>query len=587
MIININALERVFEINTEKYFPVHSHILLECLDDQKNTTLTILCMNQEVMTLEEYVELRRQTANIEINEYLLKLLKTGLKYVINASPILLIDHKLEKIEKAKPNPNKNNYIFKRNVLIKIERLMQQGKLAPHTTQIPDNLTKIPEYLENIFPQKNGVYVGSLLYDETNVYIPTKSLPTHLGIIGTTGAGKSNLMQVMLHGVVDHNLNVVRNQPPEVPLVSSLALDPHDEYALGPEGKGLYHLANLLDPIIRDKVFGSFYYLYPRNTKIQSSLNPVSLECTINYEEIVPLDMLNVQDFSGQQSEVMEAEYFVAQDNWISNIMNNSLSSSGHFPASISAVQRRLRPLQRSNIFQPQASVTSKLPEIVDALESGKILDFNCSLLSDFEMFLFTTVVARSIFNIRKALKASATETDFQAQLRDRLPNAFVDKYQTKLSKYIKKGKDVKDPKDMPIILFTIEEAPSILKPELMRGQNIFKDIARQGRKFHISLAIISQQITTLDNAIVSNMNTNINLPVGSDKERRGLIDNATSTMEMNDLRTLEGTLGVSIINGNWLTKFQKIIIPRYKDHFEKVKDKYGKYKSKGTKTSII
>lgn len=587
MIININASERIFEINIDKYIPVHSHIVLECRDDKKNKLHTILCLNQEIMTLEEYVELRRQTANIEINEYLLKLLQTGLKYVVHASPILLIDHEQEKTEKNKPNPTKDNYIFTRNILIKIERLMQSGKMTPHSTEIPDDQSNVPILLENIFPQVNGVFIGSLLYDKTNVYIPLKSLPTHLGIIGTTGSGKSNLMQVMLHGIVDHNLEVLTKRPPNVPLVSSLAIDPHDEYALGPEGRGLFHLANLLDPTIRNSVFGAFYYLYPRNTRIQNSLNPISLESTINYEEIGPLDLLNVQDFTGQQSEVMEAEYFVAHDVWIENIMNNSLLSAGHHDSSIAAVQRRLRPLQRSNIFQPQAQVSSTLPDIIDALESGKILDFNCSLLSEFEMFLFNTVVARTIFNIRKALKASTTMADFKAQLRNRLPNSFVDRYETKLNKYIKKGNEVKDPKEMPIIIFTIEEAPSILNPELMRGQNVFKDIARQGRKFHISLAIISQQITTLDNAIVSNMNTTLSLPVGSDKERRGLIDNATSTMQMNDLRSLEGTLGVSIINGNWLSKFQKIIIPRYKDYFERVKDIYKEFKPKGTKTSII
>jgi len=586
MIININALEKIFEINTEKYFPVHSHIILKCVKG-KDKLFTILCMNQKIITIEEYISLRRQTANIEINEYLTKLLEIGLKYIVSASPVLLIDHGQEKIEKKKQNPNKDNYIFKRNVLIKIERLMQSGILTPHSTEISDDQSKIPSLLENIFPQENGIFIGRLLYDKTNVYIPIKSLPTHIGIIGTTGAGKSNLMQVMQHGIVDHNLEVITKRLTNTPLVSTLAIDPHDEYALGPEGKGLYHLANLLDPVIRNDIFGSFFYLYPRNSRIQNILNPVSLECVISYEEIVPLDLLNVQDFTSQQSEVMEAEYFVAHDAWIDNILQHTLTSMGHHDASINAVRRRLRPLQRSNIFQPQIQATSTLPEIIDALENGKILDFNCSLLSDFEMFLFNTVVARTIFNIRKALKASETITDFQNQLRNRLPSPFIDNYCNNLNKYIKKGEKVKDPSEMPIVVFTIEEAPSILNPELMKGSNIFKDIARQGRKFHISLAIISQQISTLDNAIVSNINTYINLPVGSDKERRGLIDNATSTIQISDLRSLEGTLGISIINGNWLTRFQKINIPRYKDYFEKNKNKYNVIKPKGTKTSLI
>jgi len=585
MIININALEQIFEINSDTYFPVHSHIILECVEDNKKI-YSILCMNQQVMTIEEYINLRRQTANIEINDYLMNLLRTGLKYVIFATPILLIDNKREAIEKKTPIPNIDNYIFKRNVLIQIERLMQSGELTPHTTMISDDQSSIPAFLENIFPQSNGIFIGRLLYDHTNVFIPTKSLPTHLGIFGTTGAGKSNLMQVMQHGIIEHNLNVLDNNL-NTPLISALAIDPHDEYALGPEGKGLCHLANLIEPSMRNSLFGSFFYLYPRNSKIQSILNPVSLECVINYEEIVPLDLLNVQNFTGPQSEVMEAENFLARDDWVSNILQDTLASVGHHDASKSAVRRRLRPLERSSIFQPKDQNNSALSDIIDALESGKILDFNCSLLSDFEMFLFNTIVARTIFNIRKSLKASANIEDFRNQLQNRLPKSFVENYGNKLDKYIKKGDEVKDPTDMPIIMFTIEEAPSILNPELMKGPNIFKDIARQGRKFHISLAIISQQISTLDNSIISNINTNINLPVGSDKERKGLIDNASSTIQMNDLRSLEGTLGVSIINGNWLTKFQKILIPRYKDYFELNQDKFKKIKSRGTKTSLI
>lgn len=585
MIININALERVIEINIEKYYPVHSYIKLECPKDKPK--YTILCMNQQVMTVEEYIELRRQTANIEINEYLIKLLQTGLKYVLFAAPILLIDHVKETEELKKSKPDKNNYVIKRNVLIEIEKLMQGGVLSPHTSEISKDQSDIPVLLENIFPQSNGVFIGRLLYDKTNVYIPIKSLPVHLGIIGTTGSGKSNLMQVMINGAVDHNLEVKTKNLTNIPLVSSLAIDPHDEYALGPEGRGLYHLVNLLDLKIRNDIFGSFFYLYPRGTRIQSKLSPFSLECVINYEEITPLDVLNVQSFTGVQSEVMEAEHYVAHDGWIENILTSNLTSLGHHPSSTAAVRRRLRPIERSNIFRPQSANSSTLPEIIYALESGKILDFNCSLLSDFEMFLFNTVVARTIFNIRKALKASATMTDFKAQLYSRLPNLFVKSYDNKLNIYIKKGNEVKDPTDMPIVVFTIEEAPSILNPDLMRGPNIFKDIARQGRKFHISLAVISQQISTLDNAIISNLNTYIDLPVGSDKERRGLIDNASSSIQINDLKSLEGTLGVSIINGNWLTKFQKIIIPRYKDHFEENKAKYGIYKSKGTKTPLI
>lgn len=557
------------------YYPVHSHILLEVRDGDR-VPYSILCMNQKVVTIEEYVELRRRTANLEINEYLTSLLRTGLRYVIFASPIILINHEDEGI-------------FIRNIFIRIERLMQSGLLVPHSISIADNQTQVPELLTHIFPQENGVFVGRLLYDNTSVYIPVPSLPTHLGIIGTTGAGKSNFMQVMLHGIIEHNLEIISGNLTESSLVASLAIDPHDEYALGPEGRGLYHIFNLLEPVVRDNLFGSFFYLYPHNSRIQDRLNVVSNPVIINYEEIVPYDLLNVQDFTSQQAEVMLAEHNVAHDNWINNILSpdpDRMQSTGHHPASVTATRRRLRALQRSNIFQLSDEFTSTLPIIIDVLESGKILDFNCSLLSDFEMFLFNTVIARTIFDIRKSLKASRTIDDFRAQLRDRLPQSFINRYQD-LSKYISTGNEVRDPNQMPIVMFTIEEAPSILRPELMKGRNIFKDIARQGRKFNISLSVISQQITTLENAIISNINTNINLPVGSDKERRGLIDNASSTMQLGDLRSLEGTRGVAVINGNWLTKFQKLDIPRYITYFGEREEHFRNFRSQGTRTSLV
>ncbi|MGQ4873596.1 MAG: ATP-binding protein [Promethearchaeia archaeon] len=586
MIINIDPLERIFEIITNQYYPVHSHLIIDCFKDT-DKLYTILCMNEQIMTVEEYLQLRRQTVNIELNEYLKSLLETGLKYIIYAAPILLFDYIAAKEEKNKPNPNEANYIFKRNVLIKIEQLMQQGIITPHSTKISEDQSVVPELLRYIFPQENGVYIGRLLYENTNVYIPIDAIPTHIGIIGTTGAGKSNLMQVMQHGIIDHNINVISNCLRGTPMISSLAIDPHDEYALGPEGKGLYHLMNLLAPALRNEIFGGFFYLTPRGSHIQAQLSSVSLEAVINYEEILPIDLLNVQEFTGVQSEVMLAEEFVAHEDWLNNILSGSLISQGHHDSSIAAVRRRLRAVQRSRIFIPADEGQSTLPDIIDALECGRILDFNCSLISDFEMFLFNTVVARTIFEIRKALKASNTMNDFQNQLRERLPAPFVDSYSNRLDKYLKEDDLVKDPKDMPIILFTIEEAPSILNPKLMKDQNVFKDIARQGRKFHIALAVISQQISTLDNAIISNINTYIDLPVGSDKERRGLIDNSTTTITMPDLRSLEGTLGVSIINGKWLTKFEKILIPRYIDHFASKEKSYQTLSSSGTSTSIF
>ncbi|MEX2682723.1 MAG: ATP-binding protein [Candidatus Sigynarchaeota archaeon] len=575
MIININTQERTFEINIDQYQPVHSYIKIVCPKD--NPKYTILCMNEQAMTVEEYVELRRQTANMAINEYLLTLLQTGLKYVVFTSPILIIEHENGGIKDIK----------KRNVFIEIEKMLKRGELAPHAAEVADDQTDVPLLLQHLFEQARGIFIGQLLHDDTSIYIPVDRLPVHLSIVGTTGSGKTNLMQVMVHGVVDHNLEVIYSGLANTPRVAILAIDPHDDYTMGTEGRGLYHLADLLDPVVRKEIFGSYYYLYPGGTKPPAHLSSVSLECTINWEEISPDDLLNVKKFNPNQAEVLFSEASAAPGKWIENILYDTMKSAGHHAETVPAVRRRLRSFERSKLFLKASKKPSVLPEIVDLLESGKVLDFNCSLINDFEMFLFNTVVASIIFEIRKALKASTNMAEFKAQLQDRLPDAFWDKYKTKLDKYIRTGDDLKDPKEMPVVMFTIEEAPSILNPEMMEGQNIFKDIARQGRKFNICLAVISQQMSTLDNAIISNINTHINLPVGSDKERRSLVDNAANSITVNDLKALEGTLGVSQLDGNWLTKSQKILVPRYKEFFEKRKLVYSKYKPHGTSMPLI
>ena len=56
---------------------------------------------------------------------------------------------------------------------------------------------------------DGLYVGDLLAGEqalpgVRVFLPPYALSHHLGVFGRTGAGKSNLMMVLLRSVLAHN-----------------------------------------------------------------------------------------------------------------------------------------------------------------------------------------------------------------------------------------------------------------------------------------------------------------------------------------------------------------------------------------------
>ena len=127
---------------------------------------------------------------------------------------------------------------------------------------------------------------------------------------------------------------------------------------------------------------------------------------------------------------------------------------------------------------------------------------------------------------------------------------------------------------MPIIIFTIEEAPSVLRPEMMRYRNVFKDISRQGRKFNLGLEVISQQYSPIDDSILSNMNTVINLPLRSEKEKAVAVKTLGGGIQYNDLESLTGTRGIALISGIWLNNFQKLRIPLYDNYFKNISKQF-------------
>ncbi|MCK4780327.1 MAG: ATP-binding protein, partial [Candidatus Lokiarchaeota archaeon] len=152
---------------------------------------------------------------------------------------------------------------------------------------------------------------------------------------------------------------------------------------------------------------------------------------------------------------------------------------------------------------------------------------------------------------------------------------FHDNYKANIQKnYVKTGTSIKDPTEMPIIIFTIEEAPSILRPEMMKHSNVFKDISRQGRKFNLGLEVISQQYSPIDDTILSNMNTVINLPLRSGTEKAVAAKILGGGIQQSDLESLTGTRGIALISGIWLTNFQKLRIPLYDDYFRNISKKF-------------
>jgi DNA helicase HerA-like ATPase len=474
------------------------------------------------------------------------------------------------------------------------RFMSPRRLPDHLADVyrPIRGKSDEEVCRMLCTQTDGnVYVGDLQVGETTldvpVMIPSKFLPMHVGIFGSTGAGKSNLMMVLIKSIIDSNLDYLHSPDDEDKRISAFCIDPHDEFAKGVDKYGIQSIIEAMDDGTRKKVINDFYYLTTHKKATPREIKRYTKEIRILWEEIRPRDLYSIMEFTPQMSSFIDSQFNLHRERWVKEILDMEKDPDGTPSGTLNAVQRRLRFLERSPIFIE--SGLSVLGEIFEAMESGRILVVNTSLMSDMEQFLLTTIVTRTLSDMRRALKSSGNLGDFERQGNMRLPQPFFTKVKTQAKAFYGKGgvgdeSEVRDPRALPVILITVEEAPSILNPELMRGRSVFKDISRQGRKFNMGLLVVSQQVSVLDNVILSQMNTEINLRLGNEREIRACIENASVNIAgfENEFRVM--SRGEAILTASYREMPLPVKIPLFDMVFERDRDRYiGKGAKKSEK----
>jgi len=408
----------------------------------------------------------------------------------------------------------------------------------------------------------GLFIGELLAGEAplqgvRVAIPPFALSHHIGVFGRTGSGKSNLMMVLLSSILDLNLRVSESRAIG-PRASIFAIDPHDEFrtwhAASGGRDGIRGIVDDYSAEQRAALVEPMYYLSAKD------LGNSGLEQRIRLSraDVTPQDFISVMEFSEQQVAFANQFYGREGECWVAKLLlgdteagDGTAEGQAEFlPGTVSAVQRRLGFLRRGNTrvftpFDPAAgdAYSSSLPDIVCALESGRVLVVDTTLMSELEQFLVTTIVARVLFSLRKALRSAETANQLEREIRMALANddeqgqvgmrsladELVARLQAGTLPYLESG-ELRSAADLPFVNVVIEEAPSILNPERLRFGSIFRDISRQGRKFGIGLTVVSQQVSAIDAGILTQTNTELIMSLGNENERREAIRNASADL---------------------------------------------------------
>ncbi len=291
-----------------------------------------------------------------------------------------------------------------------------------------------------------------------------------GVFGQSGTGKSFLVRLLLCGIIDRRVGV------------NLIFDMHDEYAFGKQSEDGQWVRGLKD------LFGSrvlVYSLDDRAARRQGRQADVTLRIGLN--QIEPEDVLLLAEELNLRG-TAEATIGLLEDRygseWFPRLLemspedlNGFCEESGAHPASLAALQRQLRLIGRRPYIVPEAQYAA-IDDMVNALDRQRhvILHFgpNSTVL---DHMLVANIVTRRVRHL----------------------------YQQKVERYEESRNEADRPHPLMI---TIEEAHKFLNPAIAR-QTIFGTIARELRKYYVTLMVVDQRPSGIDAEVLSQLGTRI------------------------------------------------------------------------------
>lgn len=333
------------------------------------------------------------------------------------------------------------------------------------------------------PSNTHFNIGKPLNMETPICVNlNRFIERSNGIFGKSGTGKSFLNRIFLSGIIKKDL------------ASVLLFDMHNEYGWQAmsESKSAPRVKGLKQLFGKDVVVFSLDQESSRARGI-----PDARELYIGYNQIEIEDLDLLKGELALSEATLENAYIVREKlgkDWIASLMDMSgeeieefcNSHKGH-PTAIKTLQRRLSTVvSKTPYLRPRIS-HNYIQEILDQIQAGKhvVLEFGRqnNLLS---YMLATNIITRRIH----------AEYVRQSEL------------------YIADPTTNTAPRKLMI---TIEEAHKFLSPQVAK-QTIFGIIAREMRKYFVTLLIVDQRPSGIDPEILSQLGTRVTALLNDDKD---------------------------------------------------------------------
>ncbi len=329
--------------------------------------------------------------------------------------------------------------------------------------------------------KRRFWIGSPLDMETRLCLDMAELVKRSnGVFGKSGTGKTFLTRLLLAGILQSGE------------ATNLVFDMQSEYGWQGYSEGGSGHVKGLKQLFPSKV--AVFSLDEDSSK-RRGLTP-DYVVRIGYEEIEPADIAILRgalDLSPQAAEAAYSLHSHYGRKWLATFMALSGSEAFNELASqlninqgaLSALHRRLTRLERFD-FMDKSGVHDSVNHILSYLDRGihVVLEFGRYGRELAAYILVANLLTRRIYDRYAAAKEKAVAGE--------------------------------GAEPQPLVI-TIEEAHKFLTPDVA-DQTIFGTIAREMRKYNVTLLVVDQRPSGIDDEVMSQLGTKFSCLLDNDRD---------------------------------------------------------------------
>ncbi|MEW6034502.1 MAG: ATP-binding protein [Chloroflexota bacterium] len=315
------------------------------------------------------------------------------------------------------------------------------------------------------------YIGTPLDMETKVCLNLMELVKRSnGVFGKSGTGKTFLTRLLLVGMLQKSTAV------------SLVFDMHSEYGWEGTSEGGYKAKGLKQLFPASVAVFALDEENARRRKVSTDFI-----VRIGYDEVEPEDIQMLRSTLNLTDASVQAVYLLARRfgdrRWLETVLGLGDSEEARrlteelniHESTYRNLRRGLEVLRRFPFLAPHAAENS-VQQILSHLDRGVNVVLEFGRYTDFTAYiLVANLLSRRIY----------------AQYRERTERAM--------------GEDAPGPR--PLVI-TIEEAHRFLSPEAS-AHTIFGTIAREMRKYNVTLLVVDQRPSGIDEEVMSQLGTKI------------------------------------------------------------------------------